>query len=406
MRKLSIIFFFLLIIQKIFAQQEYVDATVTRNNAYSFKYYSLFNEANENLVLSPFGVSTCMAMAYIGSEGKTQQVIAHQMNFITPFGVLFGFKQLIKRLQIYKSNDINLLIGNALWLNREIEVQKKYKNLLKVNFASHVEDITFEQDEENNSKSINRWVKKSSNYNILNIIKPENIDKDDKLFFTNFVYLNGDWDNPFNEQFTSKDDFYESDSSKIKVDFMNQTSYLKYNENDIFQIIELPYSGKNISMIVLLPKKHSDLDSLEKSLNSVNFDFWTSELYVKLVNVSIPKFRIEFLQDIAPVISSNGCELAFSDKADFSRITNNPVYISKIFQKTTIVVEENKNNNLTEQILLPEQSNKNKDNSVMEFKANQPFLFIIKDNINNSILLLGKVVTPDFNNLSAEYYNN
>ncbi len=406
MRKFYFLGFFLLMIQFVFAQEEYVDATVTRNNAYSFKYYSLFNESDENLVLSPFGVSACMAMAYIGSEGNTQQVIARNMNFITPFGVLFGFKQLIKHYQTYKNNDVNMLMGNALWFNDDIELQKKYKNLLKVNFAAHVEDLPFKDDEENNSKLMNRWVKKTSNYNVLSIMKPENIAKEDQLIYTNFVHLNGNWENPFNEQFTSKDDFYESDSSKIKVDFMNQTSYLRYNENDVFQILELPYSGRNISMMLLLPKESNYLDSLEKSLNSVNFDFWTDELYVKLVSVSIPKFRIEFLEDVSSTLGLNGSELAFSDDADFSRIAKTPVHISRIIQKTTIVVEENKNSNFTELILSPDQSNKSNDNSVMKFKANRPFLFVVIDNLNHSILLIGKVISPNFNNLSAEYYNN
>ena len=406
MKKFYLLSIFLLIIHFVSAQEEYVEATLTRNNAYSFKYYSLFRGTKENLVLSPFGVSTCMAMAYIGSEGNTQQVISRNMNFITPYGVLFGFKQLIKQYQIYKSGDINMVMGNALWYNEEIGLQKKYKNLLKVNFGAHVEDLPFKKETENNAKSINRWVKKTSNYNVLSIVKPENIRSEDKLIYTNFVHLNGNWENPFNEQFTGKDDFYESDTTKIKVDFMNQASYLRYNENDVFQIVELPYSGRNISLVVLLPKAGYDVDSLERTMNSINFDFWVHELYTKLVSVSLPKFRIEFLEDVAYVIGTGECELAFSDAADFSRIAKIPVYISRIIQKTTIVVEENKNSGFTELILSQDQLNNSKDNSVMQFKVNRPFLFAVIDNKNYSVLLLGKVVSPNFNNLSAEFYNN
>jgi len=406
MKKFFILSFFLIITPFVFAQDEYVEATLARNNAYSFKYYSLFSKTNDNLVLSSFGASTSMAMAYIGSEGTTQQVIGRNMNFITPYGVLFGFKQLIKQYQIYKSGDINMMMGNALWYNEEIGLQKKYKNLLKVNFAAHVEDLSFNKDNESNAKSINRWVKKSSNYNVLSIIKPEDIRSEDKLIYTNFVHLNGNWENPFNEQFTSKDDFYVSDSVKIKVDFMNQTSYLRYNENDAFQIVELPYSGRNMSLIVLLPKVGYDIDSIEKTMNSINFDFWVHELYTKLVSVSLPKFRIEFLEDIASNIRKGESELAFSDAADFSRIAKTPVHISRIIQKTTIVVEENKNSNFTELILSQDQLNNSRDNSVMQYKANRPFIFAVIDNKNYSVLLLGKVLSPNFNNLSAEFYNN
>jgi serpin B len=394
---------FLYALQFAFAQEEYVESTITRNNTYAFKYFSMLNSQNDdNLAISPFAASAAMAMAYIGSEGNTQHSIARTMNFITPYGTLFSFKQLIKRFQTYRSNDVNLILGNALWTKSGIEIQKKYKNLLKVNFAAHIEDLTFKADDENNLKSINRWVKKASNYNNISIIRAEDIRSTDMLILTNFVFLDGNWENPFDEQFTSKDDFFKQDTSKIKVDFMNQTSYLKYNENDIFQILELPYAGKNLSMIAILPKKSSDIDSLYKSFNSINFDFWSKELYYKLVNVSIPKFRIENLNEISTLIRKDGCEIAFSDNADFSKISNIPLNISRIIQKTTFVFEENKNENLTEPAQMSEQSLKNKDNSVIQFKADKPFLFVVIDNVSRSIIIMGKLQTPGFDNLSVE----
>jgi serpin B len=403
MNRFFALLIFLYTLQVSFAQEEYIESTITRNNTYAFKYFSMLNsQSNENLVISPFTASSAMAMAYIGSEGNTQLSIARTMNFITPYGTLFSFKQLIKRFQTYRSNDVSLIIGNALWTKTGIEIQKKYKNLLKVNFAAHVEDITFKPDDENNLKSINRWVKKASNYNNISIIRAEEIRESDNLILTNFVFLDGNWENPFDEQFTSKDDFFKPDSTKIKVDFMNQTSYLKYNENDIFQILELPYAGRNLSMIVLVPKKSSDIDSLYRSFNSVNFDFWSKELYFKLVNVSIPKFRIENLNEISSLISKDGCEICFSDKADFSRISNAPLSISKIIQKTTFVFEENKNENLTELGQMSDQSFKNKDNSVIQFKADKPFLFVVIDNISGSIIIMGKMQTPGFDNLLTE----
>ena len=386
-------------------QDDYVESTVDRNNSYALNYYASFKTSSENLVLSPFGVSTCMAMSYIGSEGSTQKEIADEMNFITPFGVLFSFKQLIKRYQIYKSNDINLLIGNALWANNDYDLQKKYKNMLKMNFTSHVQTLNLKSNNDRNAKVINRWVKKSSNFNIRNIINPENITEFDNLMFMNYVYLNGNWENPFNEQLTNKLDFYLADSSKLKVDFMNQTSYLRYNENDIFQILELPYAGRNISLVVLLPKKISDIDSLERTFNKINFDFWNGELYTKLVSVSLPKFRIEFTQDLASSIRNKGGELAFSEKGDFNKISKDNVFITKVIQKTIIEVEENKNSNFTELVVTPEQIERNKDQTFIKFKADHPFLFVVKDNLNNSILLVGKLVYPNFSNLSAEFYN-
>lgn len=385
-----------------FAQDEYVELTVERNNQFAVDYYKIFNMPGENIVLSPFGVSSCMAMAYIGSEGKTKAQIAKQMHFITPFGVLYSFKQLIKRFQTYKSKEINLLIGNALWANQNIHLEKKYKNLLKVNFLAHVQSLPFKNGDKKSTKQINRWAKKVSNYNIRSLVRPEIINENGQLIYTNFVYLDGDWENPFNEEFTGKDDFFLPDSSVRKIDFMNQTAYLKYNENNIFQIIELPYSGRNISMIVILPKTIEGIDSIENAMNPINIDFWTTELYTKLVSVSLPKFKSEFRQDIVPVISEMGCDLPFYDEANFKTISENNTNISKIIQHTLIEVTENKSQNLTELFIDPNDPVR-LGSDFIKFNANHPFIYIVKDNLNKSILLMGKVISPNFNNLSAEY---
>ncbi len=384
------------------AQNEYVDAMVVRNNQFAVDYYNIFNIPGENIVLSPFGVSNCMAMAYIGSEGATQEQIAETVHFITPFGVLYSFKQLIKRFQTYKSKELNLLISNALWSNQKIGLKKKYKNLLKVNFLAHVQSLSFKNTDKKSSKQINRWAKKMSNYHIRDLVRPEIINENNQLIYTNFVYLNGDWENPFNAEFTGKNDFFLPDSSVRKIDFMNQIAYLKYNENEVFQIIELPYSGKDISMIVILPKTIEGIDSIEKAMSPVNFDFWTSELYTKQVRVSLPKFKSEFRQDVVPVLLGMGCEIPFSNNANFNRIAEGEIKISKIIQNTLIEVDENKNENLTELFVDPTETPRS-NSDLIRFNANHPFIYIVKDNVNKGILLIGKVVSPNFNSLSAEY---
>ena len=400
MKKIIFTLFILSIRLLIAAQNEYVDATVERNNEFALDFYKVFNIEGENVVVSPFGVSNLMAMAYIGSEQETQRQIAKTMNFITPFGVLYSFKQLIKRFQTYKSKSINLQIGNALWYNQNIEPDNKYKNLLKVNFQAHVQALNFKDNDKKSVKSVNRWAKKISNYNIRKLVDLRSFDENSSLVFTNIVYFNGEWENPFNEEFTSKDDFILPDSSIRKIDFMNQTSYLRYNENELFQILELPYSERNVSMVVILPKKASDIDSIENILTPLNFDFWTTELYTKLVSVSLPKFRSEFTQDVSDTLMDMGCNLPFSDNADFSRISMNKTKVSRIIQHTLIEIEENKSNKFTELYFdLTEQGRSGTE--YIRFNANHPFIYIVRDNVNKSILIMGKIISPNFDMLSA-----
>jgi len=400
MKKIFYIIFALIYIPA-FAQDEYVDAIVQRNNEFAVHFYKAFNIPGENIVVSPFGVSNNMAMAYIGSGGETQRQIAKTMNFITPFGVLYSFKQLIKRFQTYKSKNVNLLIGNALWYNNDIDMDIKYKNLLKVNFLAHVQSLNFKDEDKKSTKLLNRWAKKTSNYNIRTLANIHTFEKSSSLIFTNLVYLNGEWENPFSEEFTSKDDFFLPDSSVRKIDFMNQTAYLKYNENDIFQIVELPYSGKNISLVVILPKKVNYIDSIENIITPLNFDFWTTELYTKLVSVSLPKFQSGFSQDVSSALKEMGCKLPFEEDANFNRISAQKTHISRIIQHTVIEVEENKGKNLTELYVNPNERD-GLGTDFIRFNANHPFIYIVRDNVNKSILIMGKVISPNFDMLSAQ----
>lgn len=133
----------------------------------------------------------------------------------------------------------------------------------------------------------------------------------------------------------------------------------------------------------------------------MNFDFWTSELYTKLVSVSLPKFRSEFSQDISYAISDMDCELAFTEEADFSRISSQKTHISGIIQHTVIEIEENKDNKLTELYINPKEQD-NIGTEFIRFNANRPFIYIVRDNVNKSILIMGKIVSPNFDMLSAQ----
>ncbi|MCF6242991.1 MAG: serpin family protein, partial [Bacteroidales bacterium] len=157
--------------------------------------------------------------------------------------------------------------------------------------------------------------------------------------------------------------------------------------------------------IVILLKRINYIDSIENVLTPLNFDFWTSELYTKLVSVSLPKFRSEFRQDVSYAISDMDCELAFTQDADFSRISSQKVHISEVIQHTVIEIEENKNNKLTELYINPKEQD-NIGTEFIRFNANKPFIYIVRDNVNKSILIMGKVVSPNFDMISAQIDEN
>jgi serpin B len=175
---------------------------------------------------------------------------------------------------------------------------------------------------------------------------------------------------------------------------MNQTAEFNYMETDDFQCLELPYVNDELSMIVLLPRKADGLSGLEEKLVPEKFSGWLSELGKRKVTVYMPKFKMTSQFGLADVLRSMGMTDAFTDKADFSGMNGKrDLFISAVVHKAYVDVYEEGTEaaaatgvvvGLT--AVMPSQ--------IPVFRANHPFLFLIRDNKTGSILFIGRVMNP------------
>ncbi|MHA1558219.1 MAG: serpin family protein, partial [Alphaproteobacteria bacterium] len=191
--------------------------------------------------------------------------------------------------------------------------------------------------------------------------------------------------------------FFLDKDKEIKADRMNMTQEaVKYMENDMLSMLELPYSEDKMSMVFILPKEKDGIADLEKNFNYKNYNSWYKNMYSQKVIIGIPKFKIDFYVDLSKVLEAMGMEESFSDNADFSGITGyKDLKIDKVVHKAFIEVNESGTEAAAATaVIMIEKSSTANPKPPTRFIADHPFIYLIKDNKTGAILFMGKVVNP------------
>ena len=374
------------------------EIVVEGNNKFAFDLYSQLKEEDGNLFFSPCSVSTALAMTYAGARGNTATQMADVLHFTLSQERLHPvFSELTQNLTADpERNSYQLAIANALWGQSGYEFYKEFINITKDYYDAGFKEVDYKDDRERerSRQKINLWVEDKTNDKIKELIKQGILTSLTRLVLTNAIYFKGNWVLQFNPEQTRNSLFTPIEGQEVDVPMMNQTAEFNYSENDILQVLEMSYAGDELSMIIFLPKQASGLKKVESLLTVEKMESWLATLRKQEVIISLPKFKMtsEFLLNKALV--SLGMVDAFTMKADFSGMTPDPVgfYISKVIHKAFVDVNEEGTEAAaaTAVFMLKRAAPMPKP----IFRADHPFIFIIRDIQTNSILFLGRVTDP------------
>ncbi len=352
-------------------------------------------EPNGNLFFSPYSISTALAMTYAGARGDTEKQMATAMHFTLPqqrlhpaFGALQ--KQLI---QDENSQGYLLLLANALWPQKGEPILKEFLDLNKRYYGTDITLLDFANETEKSRQIINLWVEEKTKDKIKDLIPPDGVDQDTVLVLTNAVYFKGDWKFKFEKSDTKRENFAVSAKDKVVVDMMHIKEDFKYYENATMQIIELPYKGDELSMLVLLPKETDGIKAIENTLTAKSVNVLLPKTQTEKVDVYFPKFKIVWgTFPLNKVFISLGMYDAFDqEKADFTGMhLKRNIWIKDVFHKALIEVDEEGTEAAAGTAVVLEKSIK----LPVVFYADHPFVFIIKNNRSGSILFMGRVMNP------------
>lgn len=346
---------------------------------------------DKNYMFSPLSIKTAFAMAANGADGETKQQLLNLLEISDLDEYNRKTKEFIEKYT--KSDILTLNTANSIWLNESRTAQKfseAFKNTLSEYYgaqASTVNDGTAVNE-------VNSWVKEKTNEKISGIISSNEF----WALLVNAVYFKGAWQNEFFEYLTGKDEFTDRNGNKSQIDFMTQTRWLGYSDENGVRIAELPYKNSkdnfdeegayigtdayddiNVSMYVMV----SDND-----INAVSV-LESAKLERTYVHLTMPKFKIEYEASLKELLTGMGISKPFSEDAEFnSMFDRGSMFITDALHKTYITVDEKGTEAAAVTALsmaaasLPPQP--------VEFNINKPFTFIIKDNISGEILFMGE----------------
>jgi len=242
-------------------------------------------------------------------------------------------------------------------------------------------------------KTINTWVEEKTNDKIKDLIPAGALDSLTRLVLTNAIYFKGDWSIKFKEENTKESDFHITEQKTAKVQMMYQKENFEYANLDNMQLLQMHYKGDELSMLIILPKTIGDMEAIESNLNLETLQSNLKQMRKREVDVYLPKFKMTTgTLDITSILAKMGMKDAFSNAADFSGMSERKdLYISSVVHKAFVEVnEEGTEAAAATGVVMKLLS----ISEPIVFRADRPFIFMIRDNATQSILFIGRVCNP------------
>jgi serpin B len=375
------------------------EAVVGANNQFTVDLYKRLSARSGNLFLSPYSISTALAMTYGGAEGKTAEEMASVLRF--PFGrerLHPAFAAVIKEVKGARSQDCQLNVANGLWAQRDYRFREKFKRIVKADYDAESRELDFTKASEEARQLINDWVKKQTEGKIEDLIAPGGITAQTRLVLANAIYFRGRWADAFEKQATKDTRFWVTPKQAIDVPMMFQEGEFQYLETATFQALCLNYGRSDLSMVVFLPRKVDGLLEFEKSLTLERLGDWLTRLQGgQQAKVFLPRFRVTATFTLNQVLSAMGMRQAFDPvAADFSGMTGGKgLFISLIVHKAFVDVDEKGTEAAAATAVVgPLAAAPSRPRRPVVFRADHPFLFLIHDWHSGSFLFIGRVTNP------------
>jgi len=370
---------------------------VDANNKFALDLYSKYKTNKGNVFFSPYSISTALAMTYEGARGQTAEEMQKVFYFPEDSNTMRnGYANLYAEIN-KPGKKYKLSAANALWAENDFQFLDEYFNVVDQYYNSKVTNLDFKHDPEGSRVTINNWVEDKTNDKIKDLIPSGMIDSMTRLVLTNAVYFKGEWVKQFNKDDTIERDFTTESNNIVKAFMMQRTddeSIFNYGENSMLQILEMPYSGDDLSMIIILPKENN-LDDVENSFTMDKLSDWKNELEEQRVNVFLPRFKFETKYFMAEDLAEMGMPTAFGN-ADFSGMTGKmDLAISQVIHQAFVEVNEEGTEAAAATAVIVKETSAGPDGpTIPVFNANHPFVFIIQQKDTGNILFMGRVSNP------------
>ncbi|NP_001164758.1 serpin B10 isoform X1 [Oryctolagus cuniculus] len=396
-----------------------MDSLATSINQFALEFSKKLSESAEgkNIFFSPWGISTSLAMVYLGTKGSTAAQVAQVLQFNRDQDmkcpenekkrkmefnlgkveeINSHFQMLISEI-VKPSNSYILKTANRIYAEKAYPFHNKYLDDIRTYFGAEPQAVNFMEASDQIRKQINSWVESQTDGKILNLLPEDSVDSTTKMVLVNALYFKGTWEHQFSVKNTTEKPFRinKTTSKPVQMMSLKQELLIFHIQNPQATGLQLYYENRDLSLFILLPEDISGLEQLEKTMTHEKLNEWTSEEMMELYDVQLhlPKFKLEESYDLKSPLTSMGMSDAFSQgKADFSGMSlGRNLFLYNVFHKAFVEINEQGTeaaagsaSEVRFRIRIPS----------IEFNVDHPFLFFIRHNKTKSILFYGRFCSP------------
>nr|XP_043608551.1 serpin-ZX-like [Erigeron canadensis] len=351
-----------------------------------------------NVVFSPLSIQTVLGLVASGSDGETlNQLLSFlKVNTFDELNALSS--RLVSSIMAdgSSSGGPRLSFVSGVWADQTISLKDSFKHVLETVYKAASKRVDFVNKTEEVLKEVNLWAREKTDGLIKEILRPGILANETVIMLANALYFKGVWKEKFDRLLTRKTDFHLLDGRKVQVPFMTTMKKQLVGEYDGFKVMGLPYvhgeDKRRFSMYIYLPDEKDGLPSLIRKISS-EADFLESHIPHKKVQVGevlIPKFKISSEFGVSDMLKELGVELPFKGGAITEMEEDENVHVANIQHQSVVEVDEEGSEAAATTLTLL----KNALRTTVDFVADHPFLFTIREDTSGAVLFMGQVIDP------------
>ncbi|KAF5806123.1 putative Serpin family protein [Helianthus annuus] len=365
----------------------------------------LSNKQDFNVVFSPLSIQVALSVLSAGCKGETLDQLLAFLKVDTTDDLNSLYSDLVSSVLAdgSPSGGPKLSSVNAIWVGENFSLKPCFKQVVDTVYRAACKQVDFQKAEEV-ADEVNSWAKEQTHDLIKEVITDKQVTDDTMLILTNAIYFKGTWRQQFETSLTEEGDFHLLNGNKVKVPFMTNYENQFVHEYDDFKVLGLPYSQgpdkRKFTMYFYLSDAKDGLPSLIKKIGSIPnfFDHHIPREKVRVGEFFIPKFKIEFGFEASDMLKKLGLKLPFEFGSRITEIVDSPnLYVSSVIHKSVVEVNEEGTEAAAVTVVTlgtgcPRRKIMIKD--WVDFVADHPFLFVIREDVTGVVLFMGQVIHP------------
>lgn len=380
------------------ADEQAVRQLVENNTNFALALYkAVAGEQRGNLFLSPYSISSALAMTYAGARGETEKQMAKTLRLSQGQAVVHpAFAEIASKLAaINAAGNVEVTVANALWLQQHFQVLDAYLATIRAQYRGQLFPVNFVEAAEAARQQINAWIEEQTKQKIRELLPAGSVSDATRCVLTNAIYFKGKWANAFDADATTEQPFWVSLEQEISVPMMRLQAPMKFAQIENMQIVELPYAGEEVSLLLAISTAKDGIGFLERHLAWDVFASWRRDIAMQDVELFLPKFSFTSQFGLVNTLEQLGMIDAFSDRADFSGIEESKTLrISDVLHKAFIEVNEEGTEAAGATGVVIGVTSVQEPRPVPVVRLDHPFFFLIQEKATGSILFMGRVANP------------